>query len=172
MVNLTSTVHRLLQSNGGTWTGTAKSLCQELGLGILPRVLSVWLRNGELDGVVHVTFKKKRGVHLISLSLAPITTPERSEDRSPEDLSGCSKIIALSETAVSFPFCWTYSVIAELDGDERQALARRSCSLCGVRGCITHSKRCEGYPRTLLCRSCAENYAGKALRLMQSWPVH
>jgi len=179
-VNLASVIHQLLNSNGGAWTGTARQLCDALGLDILPRVLSVWLRNGELDGVVHVTFKKKRGVHLITLSLAPAAAPERSEDHSPEDVSGCSKKVAEIEDEVSFPFCWQYAEITELSEQQKADVNRplgagghqhfRHCSTCGSGGpgIIEFVKVSNGYT-SYHCHECASDYARTAQQLEGSW---
>ncbi|MDI6886319.1 MAG: hypothetical protein QMD22_08280, partial [archaeon] len=64
---------------------------------------------------------------------------------------------------IAFPFEWKYGVITELSEEEKEAGILRGCDLCNQKK-IEFQKVSAGI-RSLLCRSCAENYVRDAIRL-------
>jgi hypothetical protein len=64
---------------------------------------------------------------------------------------------------IVFPFEWKYGVITELSEEAKEAVILRGCDLCNQKK-IEFQKVSTGI-KSLLCRSCAENYVRDAMRL-------
>jgi hypothetical protein len=64
---------------------------------------------------------------------------------------------------IAFPFEWKYGAITELSEEEKGAVILRGCDLCNQKK--IEFQKVSTSIKSLLCRSCAENYVRDAMRL-------
>lgn len=178
VVSLPEAIHRLLQSQGGAWEGTAQELTLLLNTSFTPRALSAKLRHDDtitaLQNVgVTVSYRRSHGVRHIVLQETPDTTQGARSGGTVSIDKGAAKLSDFSRPEISFPFSWPWGHIRELGEEEKRTVNApigtgrsvhyRHCSLCGRGGgdVLTHLKVSAGY-RSYLCRACAEVYQVKA----------
>jgi hypothetical protein len=174
-------IELLQNSEGGRWQGTAADLVSALHLPeeFSARSLSVRVKNAcaELERAgVQQKYVKKRGLHLIRLSLAYAVSKHERITYTTNYKRGCSKTFDES-TPVRFPFDWRYGKIVELSETEKIEVNTsitngtrkhhfRHCQLCskGGEGVIQYRKTSDGNA-SLLCKECAEKYVRNAKEL-------
>jgi hypothetical protein len=169
-VDLTAAILKLLHAQP-KWQGTASELKAVLSTDLTARALSQKLHqyetvtNLQIVGV-SLTWTRNESQRLLTIvrTAKPITVAITTVQASKG--TNDAKTFTFREPAVEFPWSWPYAEIRELSPDERRAVAHRRCGLCHERGSVTHSKRCEQYPQTLLCKSCCLDYISKAQRVM------
>ena len=179
---LSALIVELLQNTGGgKWQGTAYDLCVALGWkSLAPRSLAVKLKKSRDELKTHgvkVGYSKIRGRHVVKLSTTSNFTQNAMNEGNPIEATREVSAFATPHTK-NYPFKWQYGTIEELNEEEKTEVNIpltngtrkkhfRHCQLCGEPGKIEFRKESDGNT-CLLCRSCAEDYARKALWLTTS----